>query len=819
MMSPLWAGIALAGLLAQATSPDDSLAKAQAKARAGDVAGALADLRTLAAEPTPNRAEVLFGLATLEERTGDHDAARQHAMECATLRQQAGLLASAADALNLAASAEIGRARYPEAAAHLEQAMTWSAEARDWSGHAEQATNLGNVHFFVGRYDDASRLYAVAESLADTHRDEPWAARRLTIVLVNQAALEQRLGRYDAALQVQRKLKARAATLPLVEQGQMLANEGALFRRLGDPYKALAAYASARTVFSTAEHAPGELNVLTNRGIALALDLASPAAATEEFSEALALATRAGATRDQLVSTLYRGESHLRAGRADLALADFTASLELARALSTNEELWKSHYGLGKVHLLAGRRDDARAAFDQAIAVIDGLRERLTIPSTRADFFQDKREVFDARIALALDGESAATVFDLMEQSRARAWRDQLKLAPVSLALVQRALPDDTVLLSYWQAGPSAAVLRVTKTEANVRRLALHVPDIAELSAALRQPASDAWQRPAGSLAAALLPPGVLSTSSTRVIVVPDGALGAVPFDVLPIDGQPLVTRAAVSYVPTSALLVGAPREAPSRWRAPWAHQLAAFGDPTPADDAWHGSAPAARLAASADEIHGIASVLGGRHALFVGDANRKDALARALATSPAVLHLATHGMADLAQGERSRLMFSPATPGGPAESLFLREVYDLPLVGVALVVLSACDTERGPEVRGEGVQGFGRALLAAGAASAVTTLWRVSDAPTSQFMRVFYDRLQRGDRRDVALQAAKRALFGSRELAHPFYWAGFVLTGRSDAVPRAPRWRDVAGLALIAGGLGAAIAVLSARRTREPRA
>ena len=58
------------------------------------------------------------------------------------------------------------------------------------------------------------------------------------------------------------------------------------------------------------------------------------------------------------------------------------------------------------------------------------------------------------------------------------------------------------------------------------------------------------------------------------------------------------------------------------------------------------------------------------------------------------------------------------------------REIVEIDLRGTKLVVLSACETERGPDVRGEGVQGFSRGLLAAGARRAVTTLWRVPDGP-----------------------------------------------------------------------------------------
>ncbi|MEZ5419314.1 MAG: CHAT domain-containing protein [Vicinamibacterales bacterium] len=103
-----------------------------------------------------------------------------------------------------------------------------------------------------------------------------------------------------------------------------------------------------------------------------------------------------------------------------------------------------------------------------------------------------------------------------------------------------------------------------------------------------------------------------------------------------------------------------------------------------------------------------------------------------------------------------------------------------MPLAGVDLAVLSACETERGPEVRGEGVQGFSRALLAAGAARAVTTLWRVSDAPTAALMTVFYRQVQAGQPVDLALAEAKRTLRASAP-------SRIRTTGRRSCSPARP--------------------------------
>ena len=796
--------IALAALLAQAPAATDPTAAAQAKAEAGDVAGAAADYRRLLDGAAAPRALVLFRLANLERRMGDDTAAVGHALEAARILQGDGELGRASDALNLAAMTEFTRADYPASAHHLDDAIRLSEQAEDWARHAEQLGNLGSVYFSLGRYDDAARVNARALAVTDRHGREPWAARRRAVVVANQAALHQRLGRYVEALALYRTLAAPHASLPPGEHGQVLVNEGALFRRLGDPYKALGAYDGARAAFARAKDATGEIAVLTNRGIALALDLHRTDDAVTAFTDAARIARATGNRREELLARLFRGETLLRSGRPELARPDFEAALAAATTIDAREEQWKALYGLGRVALAGGDRAQASHAFDRAIAVVDTLRERLAVPSTRADFFQDKREVYDARIALGVEREPAAEVFALIERSRARAWRDRLTLADVTLAGVQARLSPGTVVLAYWWSPPQAAVVRITRDQATVTRLSVHARLVSAMVDAVRSPDRPDWAEAADALGRALVPERTVD-GAAHVVVVPDGALGAVPFEALTVHGAPLVTRASVSYLPTAALL-RVPEATPSGWRAPWTRQLAAFGDPLAGGDAWRATSAAPRLAASAEEVRNISRELGGHHDLFLGTDNRKAALFDVLQHPPAVLHLATHGAVDLVSGERSRLLFSPASDGGPSESLFLREVYALPLGAVDLAVLSACDTERGPEVRGEGVQGFSRGLLAAGAARAVTTLWRVPDAAAAELMRVFYHHLQRGEAVDLALANAKRALLASGTLAHPHYWAAFVLTGSTNPLPRALRWRDVAGVTLVTLGVVAGL-------------
>ena len=806
------AGFVLAGLLAQApAAADPALAGAEARAARGDLAGAADDYRRLLADGRGPRALVLYRLADLERRTGDHAAAATHAVEAADLLRTAGDPANASEALNVAGMAETNLGRFDAAILRFERAMALSREAGDWARHAEQVGNLGTVYFPLGRYDEAAAAFARARALADAHIAEAWAPNRRAIALANEAALLQRLGRYAEALARYRAMVGIGSPLTPTQQAQVLVNQGALFRRLGDPYKALDAYEAARADFAAARDAAGEASVLTNRGIALALDLARPGDAALSFSDALAVATTAGLRREALLAQLYRGEALLRDGRPAEAGPDFAAARALAAALETREEEWKALFGLGRVAAAGGDVAGARTAFDRAITIIDALRERLGVPATRAEFFQDKREVYDARIAAGLGVDPPATSFALIEQSRARAWRDRMALGAVSLEAVQATLPAGTMLLAYWMSADRAAVVRVTRDEARVVPLTVDRALVGALDTALRRPGS-AWTSAADALGRALVPAGLVQ-GAAHLIVVPDGALGAVPFDTLMVEGAPLADRVAMSVLPTAALRQLAPPATDRGWRAPWARQLAAFGDPLSGADTWQTAGGAPRLAGSAAEVRAVAAALGGAHQVFLGAGNQKRALVEALATPPPVLHLATHAVADLAAGEQSRLLFSPATADGPVESLFLREVYALPLTGVDLAVLSACETERGPDVRGEGVQGFSRGLLAAGARRAITTLWRVPDAPTALLMQRFYQGVQAGLPLDEALAQAKRALRDNAAFAHPHYWAAFVLTGPADALPRTLRWRDVAGVALVALGT---LAALRAWRTRR---
>jgi len=777
----------------------------------------------------------LNALSQMATAQGEYDRAVATGRDAAEAYRKAGDKAGERRAVNNVGLAELYLGDYPAAQAHFEEALALSRASGDPEAEIEQLNNLGTVFFPQARYLDALHAYRSALQHVEEAAGAPWHARRLRLTLSNLATVFLRLGGYDQALDVYRQLQRSPEALGSSEQGRLLVNLGVLYRRLEDPLKALETYRAAEQLFAREQHRDGEVGVLKNIGIVQALDLGDLEAALDTFAKALALAEGSGNRREAMQARLYRGEALLRLGRLEAANADFEAALDSARDLGTTEEQWKALYGLGRIVRSRGHDDLAAASFRQAISVIESVRANLQLATLKTDFLADKRDVYDALIELFTDRPDTAEVFELMERSRARTFQDRLHErargsgATATLAAVQARLDPQTLLLEYWVTPRAAAVVWATRDASGIARIPFSPAAAEEVSSFANELSSgsgEAWRRASEALGKRLLS-GVepLGRPDLRHLVfVPDGRLSALPFEVLQPPagaGTLLIERFDVSYLPSASILLRDDPPAFGSWSFPWTRQLVAFGDPmvsAPSTGALPGEARRARLATSAEEVREIVRLAGGRAELHLGAGNSKRHLLDGRAKGVPLLHLSTHATADEANPERSRILFSPARPEDGPDYLFLKEVYELDLRGVDLATVSACDTERGKVIRGEGLQGFSRALLSAGSRAAVTTLWRVADRPTTELMKQFYFELGRRESKAEALRRAKlRFLRSGTALRHPRFWAAFVLNGDGlHPIPRRLAWNGL--LAPAAVVLLAAAAFAGRRKPRARR-
>ncbi|MEO8036305.1 MAG: tetratricopeptide repeat protein, partial [Acidobacteriota bacterium] len=378
--------------------------------------------------PVGDRAASLETRAREETDAGQYAAAIRDANAAARIYAAAGDTRKQGRVVNQVGLAQLYSADYRGATTTLASAIALARAAGDGEGHAEAATNLANVDFFLGRYAEASRLYDVALAIADAHHGEEWTPRRRRILFVNKATLDQRLGRDEEALGWYRQAQAAGPDLRPREQAQILMNLGVLYRHLGDPVKALKQYDAAQELFAREQQLDSELAVRKNRGIVLALDLGQLEAARSTFSEVLERATRADSGQQMLQARLYRGETELRLGQLDPAYEDFATSLGSAVSLHTTEEEWKALYGLARTEFRRGDVAAARQHLERAVGVIEGMREAIRVPALKSDYFNDKRDVYDALISIELPGCDPQRLFALIERSHSRAWRERLGL-------------------------------------------------------------------------------------------------------------------------------------------------------------------------------------------------------------------------------------------------------------------------------------------------------------------------------------------------------------------------------------------------------
>ena len=315
----------------------------------------------------------------------------------------------------------------------------------------------------------------------------------------------------------------------------------------------------------------------------------------------------------------------------------------------------------------------------------------------------------------------------------------------------------------------------------------------------------------AESLSRMVLAPVAGKLANKRLMIVADGALHFVPFGVLPVaGGLPLIINHEIVNLASASTLAVVRKEVAGRQMAP--KSVVALADPVfmkndervkavnkpPAGDE---SAKDRQLVKAAAEDTGVASnglyvprlpgtrkeaeqivamVPPGQGRLALDFAASRETVMSAELSQYRYVHLSTHGFLNSVHPELSGVVFSLVNERGESQEGFLRshELFNLKLPA-EVVVLSACQTGLGKNIRGEGVVSLTRGFMYAGAPRVVVSLWAVSDWGTTELMRRFYHgMLKEGRRPAAALRAAQISLMNDKRFASPYYWAPFTFHG-----------------------------------------
>ncbi len=338
----------------------------------------------------------------------------------------------------------------------------------------------------------------------------------------------------------------------------------------------------------------------------------------------------------------------------------------------------------------------------------------------------------------------------------------------------------------------------------------------------------------AAALSSLVLAPVAGQLGNKRLIIVADDVLHFVPFGVLPVVSgaasstnrqrrvtRPLIENHEIVNLPSASTLAVIRGEVAGRNQAP--KSVVALADPVfmkddervkagrdkdtlnevlkTVNEALMSESSKERQLVKATEDTGVSSdgvyvprlpgtrqeaeqiaamVPTNERRLALDFAASRDTVTSAELSQYRYVHLSTHGLLDGVHPELSGLVFSLVNERGESQEGFLRahEIFNLKL-SPEVVVLSACQTGMGKNIRGEGLVSLTRGFMYAGAPRVIVSLWGVSDLGTTELMVRFYrGMLKEGMRPAAALRAAQVSLMNDKRWASPYYWAPFTLHG-----------------------------------------
>jgi CHAT domain-containing protein/predicted negative regulator of RcsB-dependent stress response len=408
---------------------------------------------------------------------------------------------------------------------------------------------------------------------------------------------------------------------------------------------------------------------------------------------------------------------------------------------------------------------------------------------------------------------------------------------PVKLEEVQAGLQDeDTMLLEYFLGEPKSYLWAVTKNSVESYELPpratidVQVREVYNSLTARQDTADEAtyqsrvertdaqYEAAAATLSETLLGQVAARIGQRRLLIVADGVLQYIPFEALPAPAPPrdgkisaangnaastlLLTEHEVITLPSFSALM-----ALRRWRRPAPPGdkiLAMFADPVfaerqnlfasansrPATEdqlavalrgmkGFEEEKPIKRLPYSLKEAAGIEELLNSKqYVSATGAAANRSAVLSPEISECQIVHFATHGFIHSEYPILSGLLLSGESRTGNNGFIGMDDIYNLRL-SARLVVLSACNSALGKEVKGEGVFGLSRGFMYAGASSVVASLWKVDDHATAELMKRFYAAMLRDHLPPAAaLRVAKISIRQEKRWSFPYYWAAFVIQG-----------------------------------------
>jgi CHAT domain-containing protein/Flp pilus assembly protein TadD len=753
-------------------------------------------------------------LGNIYQRFGDYQQALNYYQRSLSLRRELRDRKGEANTLNNLGLVYWHLGDNPQALDYYQQALTIQQELKNIRAQAIILNNIGNVYRSLADTEQALNYLNQALPLrrqVSDRRGEAATLHNLGKVYSNAGETESALDYFHQSLEIDREV---GNTLGIAYN---LMNLGTIYIDRGQIDQALNYYHQALPLWQKMGGSNGEAEVLY--GIArVESQRGNLEIAIARIETALAIVEE---IRTNVVSPDLR-TSFLAAKQNYYELyINLLMQLHSQQPNSGYDALALQASEKARARSLLDILTEAQANIRQGVHPQLLERERFLTQQLKAletqslELFNRETTAENQAIAdqIDLNREKYLNQYRLLQSEiRANSPRYAALTQPQPLTVPEiqaQVLDEDTLLLEYFLGEEQSYLWAVTSEEISSYQLPSR-QIIEQVAINFRNTVTSPVTRTnltkvaksAKSLTEIILSPVANDLGETfgkkRLVIVADGALQYVPFAAVAVPGTastaqdylPLMVNHEIITLPSASTQGILREELRDRPLAP--KTLAVFADPVfgLSDDRVNLSETQkkqslrnlyARLPFTRQEAEVILGMVpeSDRISAFDFAANREQVFSEQLSQYK-IVHFATHGEVDTEQPELSTLILSLVDETGEAQNGFLRlhDIFNLNLPA-ELVVLSACQTGLGKNIRGEGVIGLTRGFMYAGAARVVVSLWYIDDEATADLMVKFYEQmLQKNLTPAAALQAAQVEMWQEQKWRSPYYWAAFTLQG-----------------------------------------
>jgi CHAT domain-containing protein/tetratricopeptide (TPR) repeat protein len=717
---------------------------------------------------------------------------------------------------------------------YFQQAVAILRTGNDRNAESYTLSNIGYAYKGLENYKEALNYFEQARAIQQKTGNRAQEAETLDLT----GGVYSQIGQPEKALALhQQALEIQRATQNIRREAISLRNLGHVYNLLGQSPKALEQFDKSLSILRSI----GDLNsaAFAFEGRARAEQrLGDLVAAKKSIEESLLLieTVRAHSGSQQLRASYLASREKAYEFYVDLLMqldakeagrgyaAEALKASERGRARSFMELLHEAQVDMREgvsAELIKRERElrqllNAKAQREIQLTARNGNRQEIDTLRKEISGLEDEYQQVQAAIRKGSPTYAALT-----------------QPQPLELKQIQQQLDPNTLLLEYslgdersylWVVSANSLNTYQLPKRTEIQRIAKQVYDsltARSVSKSLETPlqrqqriaqADEQFRQSATELSNMILGPAAAVLGTKRIVIVADGVLQYIPFAALvnpkSTIAQPLVVEHEVITLPSASTLAIQRRNLRGRQPAP--QMLAVLADPvftandprlaktrSPVRETGavatvdtrkieHTTDPMGqfrirRLPFTRQEADQILAVMPAAMNLKAVDfrANRSLAMSDDLSKFRYV-HFATHGYLDSARPDLSAIVLSLVDEQGNPQDGFLRshDIFNLKLPA-ELVVLSACETGLGKDVKGEGLVGLTRGFMYAGARRVIVSLWNVNDKATASLMQRVYSGMLKGRKTPSAsLRAAQIEMLRQKQWQSPYYWAGFVMQG-----------------------------------------